>query len=188
MSGTSDISYVVNARDRVVSVSPGWLEFARNNDGANLTQESVTGHKLWDFIRDETTRRLYRDVLSCVRSGRTASLVLRCDGPSERRLIELRVDRRPGNHVEFKTVQLAAKRRPAQRLLDRHVPRSRETVQICGWCDRVRTAAGEWKEVEAAVLEMRLARQARMPCLEPCTCPSCREKVLHALGKSSAIS
>lgn len=186
MRKAQEISYLVNDHDRVVSVSPGWVEFARSNDGEELTPESVTGRELWDFIHDEVTRELYREVLACVRSGRPASLVLRCDGPAERRLIELRVDRRPGDHVEFRTVRLAAKRRPPQRLLDRRVPRSAARVQVCGWCDRVNTGVGGWKEVEAAAEEMGLNRSATVPGIEPCTCPVCREKVLHALGKSSA--
>lgn len=186
MRNPTEITYVVNARDQLVSVGEGWLEFAEDNGGDGLTPESVKGRELWDFIHDEATRQLYREVLARVRKGRQASLMLRCDGPCERRLIELVVTPKPQGNVEFKTMQLAAKRRSPQRLLDRSAPRSADRLQICGWCDRVNTGVDLWMEIEEAVKELGLADRKELPELEPATCPVCHEKVLFALEASTS--
>lgn len=185
MSDSPEISYVVDARDRLVSVSPGWMDFASRNGGGELTPEKVKGRELWDFVHDEVTRRLYREVLARVRGGTKTSLVLRCDGPEERRLIELIITRQPGEHVEFKTVQLASKSRPAQRLLESSTPRTAERLMVCSWCDRVSTGPGRWMEVEEAMEQLHLDDQEELPGIEPATCPVCHAKVIHALEASA---
>jgi hypothetical protein len=185
MKTSKEISYVVDAQDRLVSVSPEWGEFARDNDAAELAREGVTGRTLWSFIHDDETRSLYRQLLARVRSGQPTNLVLRCDGPAVRRLIELRM--RPGacGLIEFRSVLLASKRRPVQRLFDRSMPRSRERLRVCGWCDRVDTGRKQWAELEDAVEDLGLAGRAEWPGVEPCTCPVCREKVLHSLQEDA---
>jgi len=180
----SEIVYVVDADDRIVCVSNEWEEFADQNGGWNLEPAQVTGRPMWEFIADEETRNLYRRVLAHVRSGISADMVLRCDGPARRRLVEMIVSRRPNGQVEFRTILLSAKSRPAQRLFDRRVPRTERRLPVCSWCDRVRTDKEVWLEVEEAVEAMQLTTAPALPGLAPAVCPVCAATVDFVLETS----
>lgn len=180
----AEIVYVVDANDRVVSVSSEWEDFGTRNGGCNLEPGKVTGRPMWEFIADDETRKLYRRVLAHVRSGMSADLVLRCDGPARRRLVEMIVSRRPDGQVEFRTILLSAKSRPAQRLFDHRVPRTDGRLPVCSWCDRVKTDQEVWLEVEEAMDAMRLTAAPALPGLEPSVCPVCSATVDFILKTS----
>ena len=184
MQEFTEISYLIDADDRFVSVSPQWAPFAHANDGDELAPEAVTGRSLWDFIADDATRELYAEILAHVRSGATTELVLRCDAPERRRLIEMIVTRRADGNVEFKTVLLAATERPVQRLLAKSTPRTGQHLMLCGWCDRVHVGGEEWLEVEEAMDRLQLADEPELPQVDPVVCPSCFAKVTEIMTMS----
>jgi len=178
-----EITYVVDAQDHLVSVNTEWSEFAVENDGQDLSPTEVIGRSLWDFIEDEPTRELYRNILAHVRAGGSTELVLRCDGPEQRRLIEMVVTRLPERMIQFKTALLASKDRPPQRLLDRSAPRSTEHVKVCSWCDRVNidSNANAWSEVEEAMEHLHLTDAPKLPIVDRVVCPTCTAKVMEIL-------
>ncbi len=178
----SEITYVVDAEDRLVRVSPEWADFAAQNGGDGLEPDAVVGRVLWDFFYDELTQKLYRDVLAHVRAGAATHLVLRCDGPERRRLIEMTVTRLDDGSVEFKNVLLAAKMRPEQKLFNHTTPRTAERVKVCSWCDRVKSGPDNWSEVEKAMEELQLVGAAALPAVQPTVCPVCAAKVCHLLA------
>ena len=64
--------------------------FAKEN-GAPELAESV-GRSLWDFIADDSTRRLYARIHQHVRmTGRTAGVRFRCDAPNLKRYMSLTI-------------------------------------------------------------------------------------------------
>ena len=69
MHDSTEISYLIDAQDRLLAVSPEWLEFALKNQGDGLTPDHVQGRSLWAFIADGPTRELYQAVLTRVRAG-----------------------------------------------------------------------------------------------------------------------
>ena len=165
----------------VVSVS------ANENEGEGLAPEQLIGRPLWDFVSDDPTRELYEAMLEHVRSGSTTDLVLRCDAPDCRRLIEMIVTRQPNGNVEFKTVLLASKVRSPQRLLARSTPRTAQHVMVCSWCDLVNVDLDKWFEVEAVMDYLRLADEAELPRIEPVVCPDCYAKVMEILAVSKPL-
>lgn len=187
MQDFTEIYYVIDAEDHLVSVCPGWLEFAVKNEGDGLEPAHVVGRSLWDFITDDPTRELYEAVLEHVRSGSNTDLVLRCDAPECRRLIEMIVTRQPNGNVEFKTVLLASKVRSPQRLLARSTPRTAQHVMVCSWCDLVNVDVDKWFEVEAAMDYLRLADETELPMIEPVVCPACYAKVMEILATSKPL-
>jgi hypothetical protein len=187
MTDFREITYVVDAQDRLVAVSPEWSDFAVHNDGAELSPEQVKGRSLWEFIADETTQELYRAVLARVRTGPPADLVLRCDAPERRRLIEMEVTPQPEGQVAFKTVLLAAKDRPEQRLLNRTTPRTQQHVMVCSWCDRVSVGRDEWLEVEPAMERLGLDGAEELPRVEPVVCAQCYAKVMEILAQANPL-
>lgn len=186
MQEFTQIIYVIDANDRLVSVSPEWTSFAIENDGEGLLPEAVAGRSLWDFIIDDATRDLYHAVLARARCGSTTDLVLRCDAPERRRLIEMIVTRRAEGEVEFRILLLAAKDRPAQRLFLRSTPRNGRHIMVCSWCGRVSAGAEEWLEVEEAMARLHLTNEAELPVPDPVVCPSCFAKVMEAVAPPTA--
>jgi hypothetical protein len=96
----------------------------------------------------------------------------RCDSPTARRHLEMRLTRRPDDTVQFESVVLASELRVQQPLWDRHVPRGEDLVPVCSWCKRVETA-GEWFEVEDAIGRLRLFERHDMPRLSHGICRDC---------------
>ncbi len=187
MQDFSEISYVVDDQDRLVSVCTEWVQFALQNEGEGLTPEQLIGRSLWDFITDDPTRELYEAVLEHVRVGSPTDLVLRCDAPERRRLIEMIVTRRANGNVEFKTVLLASKARTAQRLLAKSTPRTAQHVMVCSWCELVNVDVEKWFEVEAAMEYLHLADESELPRIEPVVCPACYSKVMEILASSKPL-
>jgi hypothetical protein len=187
MQDFTEISYVLDGNDRLVSLCGGWLEFAVRNHGEGLTPESVAGRSLWEFIADEPTRELYEAILARVRSGTETDLILRCDAPEERRLIEMIVTREPDGMVKFRTVLLASKPRVAQRLFEKTTPRTARHVLVCSWCDKVNVDVDKWFEVEAAMEYLHLTDEVELPIIEPVVCPECYAKVLEMIGSSTSL-
>ncbi len=184
MQDFTEIFYVIDPVDRLVRVSEEWTSFALANAGEDLAPESIVSHSLWEFITDEATRELYEAILARVRSGGETDLILRCDGPDRRRLIEMTVTRLPDENIQFKTTLLGAKTRPAQRLFDRSTPRTTATIMVCSWCDRVHVREDdEWLEVETAMERLHLTDEAELPQIAPMVCPSCFAKVLESLSQ-----
>ncbi|MCE9610201.1 MAG: hypothetical protein K8R23_08320 [Chthoniobacter sp.] len=180
----TEISYTIDPQDHLLTVSSEWVDFALKNHGDGLTPEYVKGRSLWDFITDEPTRELYEAVLAHVRSGPTTDLVLRCDAPERRRLIEMTVTLLADGNVEFKTVLLASKPRIAQRLFDRDTPRTARHLMVCSWCDKVSVGVDKWFEVEAAMEYLHLTGEAELPIIEPVVCPECYARVMEIISDS----
>ncbi len=188
MQDFTEISYVIDANDRLVAVSPEWVRFADQNQADNLSPDAVKGRLLWDFVADETTRELYGAVLAHVRTGSPTDLILRCDAPERRRLIEMIVTARPDGNVEFKTVLLATTARVSQRLFDKSTPRNDRHIMVCSWCDRVNAGVEEWLEVEAAMARLHLTDEPVLPQVESVVCPGCFAKVTEILAQSKSAA
>jgi hypothetical protein len=187
MKTSSEISYLVDAEDRIVSVDGEWSRFAAENDGAELQPDKVVGRPLWDFIADEATQELYQHVLERVRSGQPTELILRCDAPDRRRLIEMRVTLQREGTVAFNVHQLCERSRQWQPLLAKSTPRTTKRVLTCSWCNRVHAGTEEWLEVEDAINRLELTGEAELPWLEFVICPDCFAKVTEILTRKDPL-
>jgi hypothetical protein len=176
MSAFSEISYAIDGRDRFVCVGGDWASFAEENEGQELASTEMGGRSLWDFIVDESTRKLYADLLAKVRAGLSAELEMRCDAPECRRRLGLRVSLLPSGDVEFKSVLRALEERPPQRFLATSTPRTDETLAMCSWCSRIPVGADRWLEVEDAMDCLQLRDEPALPRLESIVCPTCQAR------------
>ena len=50
------IEYVLDNRDRIISVGEAWNHFAAQNGGKNVSSKDVIGRPLWDFVAGDATR------------------------------------------------------------------------------------------------------------------------------------
>lgn len=166
-----DIVYRIDAKDRIVSIDPGWDEFAASNGAPALRTAGVLGRPLWDFVSDATTRLIYRGVLSRARAGARVSFPLRCDSATVRRSLEITAGLDENGWVVFRsrTVGLDERARP----LPPHAgPGTDGSLRMCGWCKKVATPSG-WREVEEAIEELGLFGAPRLPLASHGICEAC---------------
>ena len=173
------VRYLIDADDRISFVDDGWCRFAAANGSEELMPPTIIGQSLWDHIIDETTARLYRQIVSGVRKGDSTCFTLRCDGPECRRLLEMTITAGPDGSVEFQTHPIQLERREPVALLARDNPRSDRLLRSCAWCNRFDVSFGsdEWVEAEEAATRLRLFENERMPQLTHGICNGCFTKM-----------
>lgn len=170
--------HFIDAEDRIVYISPEWLDFAAENayarDAAFFLQRP-----LWDFVDDSETRYLYRTLLDKVRArGGALSLPYRCDSPDCRRFMEMRiVPESDDGRVRFESRILRLQPRPHVPLLDPATPRSHDLLKVCGWCKRVDCKPHSWLEAEQAIQLLGLFESAELPAISHGICPQCADQV-----------
>ena len=108
-------------------------------------------------------------------------LPFRCDGPAVRREMEIRIVARPGGRVVLFSARLRSEeeRESPPAAARSRAPRSEETVEMCGWCDRFEVD-GEWVEVEEAAKRLQLFNRPELPALSHGICPDCNGMLLAA--------
>lgn len=173
--------YRIDEADQIEFVNPEWLDFARENEAQELTRPSVLGASLWNFIEGAETRILYESMFSRLRAENKEMIIpFRCDSPSMIRLMELTLRSMSRGRIEMEGRLLERKEREYHPLLDPGVSRSEKEVAICSLCRRILVAEEEWKEVETAVVRLRLFSRSKAPRLMESVCPLCRDRVFDA--------
>jgi hypothetical protein len=111
----------------------------------------------------------------------SVDLPFRCDGPTVRREMDIRIaSQASGRFVVFSARLRAEKQRDEfQPLLAVETPRSEEMLTMCGWCDRF-LVDGEWVEVEEGVARLGLFQLPAMPAIGHGVCPDCTEMLIAA--------
>lgn len=176
------LDYEIDASDRISWTSGAWSTIAIMNGVPHLQTPGVLGRSLWDFIEDPTTRLLYEAILLRARKGYPLTFTFRCDSPSERRLLRMVIRGVDEAGVAFDIRQIASQSRPPVPLLDPGVPRSGDTIRMCGWCKRIPLNAGQWVEVEEAMHVLDLLDTPPLPAISHGICPACEQAMTAALG------
>lgn len=176
------VRYRINARDEISFVDEDWHRVAV---GGQLREENVIGRQLWDYITDDSTRRLYEEIIARVRRGHRAQFTLRCDAPAARRLLEMTIRAHAEDEIEFETRTLQVEPRPPVPLLEPDRKRAEEWVRSCAWCSRIHVGAGQWAEVEAAAEHLRLFERDALPRLTHGICEECHDRLTATLLPAS---
>ncbi len=176
---TQTLSYAIDDQDHLIKVDEGYYRFAEENgwDGAGAS----LGRSLWDFVAGHELKKLQRLLLRRIREEvRDIELPFRCDGPDVRREMDIRIVAHPSGRVVMFSARLRSEEpREAQPMLDPEVPRSANTLDMCGWCDRFEVD-GEWVEVEEAATRLELFKRRELPAISHGICPRCSEMLLAA--------
>jgi hypothetical protein len=177
------VVYEIDATDRIVRVNPAWSASAQAGAVPGLHESQVVGRSLWDFVGDATTRRLYAAILERVRAGgRPLAFNFRCDTPTQRRLMRMRIAGRDARAVSFEVHLLATQDRPPVALLEATAPRHAGLLRMCSWCKRIPLTTGQWVEVEEAMNVLDILDSIPLPTITHGICPSCFETIMGALG------
>lgn len=177
---TQALSYAIDEHDHLIRVDDGYYRFAEENGWSEAG--SSLGRSLWDYVTGHELVKLQRLLVRRIRDEvGDIELPFRCDGPDVRREMNIRIVARPGGRVVLFSARLRSEeeRDAPQPLLDSEAPRSDETVEMCGWCDRFEVD-GEWVEVEEAVKRLQLFNRPELPALSHGICPDCNEMLLAA--------
>lgn len=166
--------YAVDARDTIVSVSPEWLAFARENGAPELTEQAVTGRSLWHFIDGTATVRLYQAILQRVRStAEPTVLPFRCDSPTLRRYMRLEINSQPDAGIRFDGWLERVEPCTRLNLLDVQFARGENVLTLCSMCKRALVEPAGWLELEDAAARLHLFEEKQVPQLRQTVCPRC---------------
>lgn len=178
---SKDIVYRVNAEDEIVYVNEAWEHFAAENSGEALLRDDVLSMPIWEYISDVTTDQLYRDLMHRVRAGVPARFTIRCDSPTQRRLLEISMTSWGGGGIEFCSRTISTEERVTQELFDSGAHRSEAMVRVCSWCNRVEQNGG-WREVEEVVLQTRVFERPRPPAVTHGICDDCVQRMQDTIS------
>jgi hypothetical protein len=175
--------YELDADLHIISVDAGWAEFAVANQAPELVPPpGPLGQSALSCITDSTSALLYDRLFQRVlQTGRAMVFPFRCDSPTLRRFLELRIEPRSPSGLRIETTLARTEARSPVTLLEQRPPRGGDHLRMCGWCKSV-DVEGRWCEVEDALLAMRLFEQDRVPAVTHGICPSCSEQMHQLLA------
>jgi len=181
---TESYNYRIDRDDILVCVSDNWNCFADENAGeASITETSVVGRALDEFIEDDDTRSLYALVLDSLRGrNRPVAFRFRCDSPAERRFCELRIMPGADGSIDFESRILRTESREPVRLLQTDVQRDPdEFLKACSTCKRIAVGDDEWIEIEEAMQRLELDERERIPRITHGLCADCHARIIASL-------
>ena len=180
MAAITKSVYVINVCDIIESVDSNWLDFARDNDAPDLTENTVIGKPLFDFLDGRETKRVYRIVHDRVRRTRqSVRIPFRCDGPSIRRYMELRITPLEQGMIEFVGETIREEERAEVPLFDSKTVRAGDSIVVCVWCKQVQVERDVWLEVEDAIERMSLFETLPLPPIAHGVCDECKKRVVE---------
>jgi hypothetical protein len=166
--------YCVDEQDVITNVDHWWLAFAQENNALGLTDNSVVGQLLWDFISDEPTRMLYNEIHSHVRStGNPITIPFRCDSPTLQRFMELTISKHRDRQLLYESTLMRAVPQRRLSVLDPEQKRSGTFLTMCSFCKRCLIEPADWLALENIALKLRLYDEQTVPGLIFTVCPSC---------------
>jgi hypothetical protein len=177
---TAALSYAIDEHDHLIKVDGGYYRFAEENGWPEAS--TSLGRSLWDYVAGHEMKKLQRLLIRRIRDEvGNVDLPFRCDGPAMRREMSIRIVARPGGRVVLFSARLRSEQTHdlPQLLLDPSTPRSKETLEMCGWCDRF-MVDGDWVEVEETARKLELFDRSELPAISHGICPDCRGLLLAA--------
>ena len=177
------VIYRLDDRDCFVAVNQRWNRFAEENGAPELAGESLIGQPLWRYISGVDVAQIYRELFRKVRERRMhAVFPFRCDSPTVRRDMLMKVVPREGSHLEFHclTRSILPHTFPATEEADLQRDLARELLRICSWCKDV-CLGDEWVALEAAIKRLDLFGSREALQLTHGICPKCRVDLLRPL-------
>lgn len=141
-------AYEIDSNDCIVFVGDSWDIFANENGGTNTLAKDVIGRKVWDFVAGDVTRMWLSSLFQLSRlRGETIERLYRCDSPSLKRFMRMRVFSKKGGLLFIAHEILATEQRPKPI----HIKYCPDTMchvkQRCSFCGRINN--GEWQEPSA---------------------------------------
>ena len=169
--------YRLDAADVIEFVDRWWLAFARENNAGELIEPAVVGRKLWDFISDDPTEELYRELHDRVRTlGRPIEVPFRCDSPTLQRFMQLTISKLDEGRLMYESTLIQTKIQHRLSALDPNKEKSEAVLTMCSFCKRALMEPSGWLELENISLKLRMYEQQKVPALLYTVCPDCSDQ------------
>ncbi len=182
MNQDNGITYRIDKNDLIEFTDGAWDEFAIANSGPQIVTAKILGRSIWDFMSGETTKNVYRRILSRVRAGEPVQFNFRCDSPTVRRFLHLKITSLADGGVQFESRTICSE--PAaghdHELTNRTF--TGNVFVICSWCNKVKTGDASWHEVEDAINITKLFEVETAPLLSHGICPECLNTILRKVS------
>ena len=134
----ADLEYLIDEQDIIREVNEGWDLFADSNGSPEAFSKEVIGHSIYDFITDEPTRALYRDIYAEIREQKLAlDFTFRCDSPDIKRLFLMEIIPQDRGRILIRT-QLLEEEHTGQPNLEFACVNAPVSIPRCSVCGRVR--------------------------------------------------
>ena len=188
-SNNISFDYRLDSSDCITFVNSEWLSFAEQNKAPEISQ-SIIGKSVWCYLAGKEVRHLYELIFDAVRN-RNKEIVIpfRCDSPTSRRYMELKVSPRVDKNLSLAAHILQEEARPYVALLDsgEHSDKrnTENYLKICSWCKRLNLKTERWVEVEQAIRELELFEEASLPGLTHGICPDCVASIRCEIEQAS---
>ncbi len=152
------LSYTLDATDTIVAVGGAWNDFAIKNDGAEIVSEKVIGKKLDQFVHGDETLMFVRTMIMSARVlKRPVVRPYRCDSPSLKRFMEMKVEPKERGEVDVSHRELRSEPSlHAVRVAAAAMGTSAISVKRCSICNWVR-AQQVWSELDEAIAAQRVS-------------------------------
>jgi hypothetical protein len=185
MSGPSSerLTYRINPDDIIEFVNDAWVRFALENGTPSLSQ-GVIGSSLWKYISGPQVVHLSRELLARVRESHCeATVPFRCDSPTMRRFMRMKILPLGKSKVEFGTwIEREEPYRQPIQLLDPTIAKGQEKLlRMCAWCKKI-DVAGSWHEIEDAIGRLRLFDDLAIPAITHGMCDDCLKAMTTEFG------
>jgi hypothetical protein len=165
--------YLIDGDDRIIYVNQAWLNFAQENDAAEITADRVMEKSIFEFITGGDTQSLYATLHTNVRARRKEIVIpFRCDSPSVVRQMTLTLRPLENGAIEYEGRVVQKTTRNPVTILFRLADRTDRSIPICSLCRRVSVQA-EWLELSDVVVQLPSLKTAMFPRLLETVCPNC---------------
>jgi hypothetical protein len=179
--------YRIDEADRLVWVDALWLAFAQENGAAELTEESVLGRSLWDYVAGDEIRRLYMEINGRVRlTGRSVILPFRCDSPTLQRHMRMTITRGDAGQLLYESLLVRTRSQRHLGVLDSARARSASFLTVCSCCKKALLETVGWLDLEDIAVRLGLFEMQKAPTLRHTVCPTCVRTLLDAAGNGNA--
>lgn len=180
------VVYRIDCQDNIIYVNNAWSAFARENDGEKLEKESVLNRPVWKYIYGKETKHIYEILFNKVRTGQKGiNFPFRCDSPTMRRFMELKLLPLPNNGIELEACTLKEESRRQLNLLDAFIKKSHGHLMMCSWCKKV-NVNDQWIEIEDALIQLDLFGEKELPGLTHGICLCCKEILEETIAEELA--
>lgn len=174
VSGWGDLFYRVDSSDHITSVGGAWDQFARDNDGARLLAQHVIGTRLLTHVHGEASRSFVWTLLDAARKlEKQVARGYRCDSPSCRRHMEMRISPEAGGSLVVEHRLLRIEPLNSEIRFVAAPAGGRSMIGRCSMCNRLRLS-GEWREVDQPEVAALAAGGDQIAVIYG-VCPDCRE-------------
>jgi len=142
---TETTAYVLDHRNRIISTSGVWDQFAAENEGIKAASKDIYGRSIWDFVTGDTTRMWLDAVFQLARYRDTGiERRYRCDSPDLKRFMRMLIVSEHGGMLRIEHEILSTEQRSRPVNIKYSELTMKNTKQRCSICGRLNI--GGWQE------------------------------------------